>query len=105
MYRWQQPHLYSSTLISLSDFCKKDQSEQLTTGKPHAIVVSKFGADNLESLISDLVVVASGNDMHIALAGQLKNGGVDATNTTEAEEKDARLRHCTIDISVSLRVS
>lgn len=68
-------------------------------------MVSKFGADNLESLISDLVVVASGNDMHIALAGQLKNGGVDATNTTEAEEKDARLRHCTIDISVSLRVS
>lgn len=65
-------------------------------------MVSKFGADNLESLVSDLLVVTSGDDMHITLAGQLENGGVNATNTTEAEEKDVRFRHCAIAISASV---
>lgn len=65
-------------------------------------MISKFGADNLESLVSDLLVVASGNDVHIALAGQLENGGVDATNTTKAEEEDVGFRHCAIAFSVSV---
>lgn len=65
-------------------------------------MISKFGADNLESLVSDLLVVASGNDVHIALAGQLENRGVDATNTTKAEEEDVGFRHCAIAFSVSV---
>lgn len=64
----------------------------MTSGKVYIGMIPKFGTDEFVTLVHKLVV-ASGDDVHIALTRKVQYTGVDPADTTEAEKEDAGAGH------------